>query len=61
MEFKECISEKVPLEADHVAELAPPPIVPFNVMEPEVQTVCGDPALTTAGGFTSILMQLLVS
>ena len=51
-EVSEFALEKVPLGADHVALVAPPPTTPARLIDPPAQTVCGDPAFTVATGFT---------
>ena len=48
--------EKVPLGADHVALVAPPPTTPARLIDPPAQIVCGDPAFTVATGFTSTVI-----
>ena len=46
--------ENVPLVADQVELVALPPMLPAKVIEPLAQTVCGEPALAVAAGFTVI-------
>jgi hypothetical protein len=54
VEASEFTFEKFPLDALHVALVALPPIVPFNVTVPPGTTVCGLPAFTVAAAFTVI-------
>jgi hypothetical protein len=39
VEFSDVAFESVPLGADHVALVAEPPILPFNVTDPPEQTL----------------------
>ena len=54
MDVKEDAFEKVPLGALHVELVALPPIAPLNVIVPPAHTVCAEPALAVAAGFTVI-------
>ena len=46
--------ENVPVGADQIALVAPPPMLPASVTELPEQTFRGVPALAVAGGFTVI-------
>lgn len=54
--FKLFTSLKVPEGADHVPEVAPPPITPESTTDSPSQTVMGFPALAVGSKLTEIVM-----